>query len=465
MLSYDEINGLLAGLDALHNMPERVELINAANTAAVRSGVFRSWDNKISCFKTIFRYLPGSLTALKSYTRAVSGASGRDSISGGVVGKVYSFDVDALEQEQFASFASTSKTTATQPPMHNLIVDDASVNLNLLSRELCPQYIDELSSTAGLELGKKSCLLVAVTAVDVLTTTRSIRKDNKNDNNAHQSDGLDGLVGIYVGHKDPLCSWWGILPLKTEHGNGNNSPMAALSEPQPFGKATNRSKKTPKGKAVDPTGFPETISPTGRVATFVNCGTHQIPLFEGSPPDILFELDDPFDWLIKKLENQQRRVKRVVRAGNVLNWCGNSSSSQIYDVIDENIYYNTDDYIALSSGCSAVVRLADGQMRASFNTEPIALDVDKAINVASMDKVLKALASFPVRQPLENEMNLSSIPVLLDENRYNHLRAKFAYDRNKHVAMRYIKEAIPPNIRPEALVREINKKFVEKISS
>eukprot|EP01031_Cornospumella_fuschlensis_P030383 gene30383-36711_t len=149
LVEYADHSGVWVGLDMLYNMPERKELIEAAeraaSVAAMKSGLSRGWDDKISYFKTVFRYLPGKVTDSNSATAA---AGYREELEG------------ALKMQ---SVHESSMTDG------ELIIDDASVKPYLNSSELSPAYIDEYSSTAGMKLGPYSCVLIVVTAVDVLT--------------------------------------------------------------------------------------------------------------------------------------------------------------------------------------------------------------------------------------------------------------------------------------------------------
>jgi hypothetical protein len=63
------------------------------------------------------------------------------------------------------------------PGQHNdtdLIVDDASLNLDVDSKPFFPMYTDDYSNTAGLHLSPHACLLVVVTTVEVLSSSKEV---------------------------------------------------------------------------------------------------------------------------------------------------------------------------------------------------------------------------------------------------------------------------------------------------
>eukprot|EP00599_Poterioochromonas_sp_BG-1_P000127 CAMPEP_0173147286 /NCGR_PEP_ID=MMETSP1105-20130129/9048_1 /TAXON_ID=2985 /ORGANISM="Ochromonas sp., Strain BG-1" /LENGTH=1146 /DNA_ID=CAMNT_0014061749 /DNA_START=56 /DNA_END=3496 /DNA_ORIENTATION=+ len=161
------------------------------------------YDNQIKYYKSFFRYLPGYA--------APSGAPhlGRD-------------------QDHFA----------------DSIIDDASIEIDMSSREYFPIFNDDFSRTNGIDLSPHACVLIVVIAVDILTNTvlglgDPTRNNNYNDKNGRngqpdtspnsanprgrkQEDDkrfkLKGLIGTYFGQEfeDDNVVWWGIVPLLSE---------------------------------------------------------------------------------------------------------------------------------------------------------------------------------------------------------------------------------------------------------
>jgi hypothetical protein len=273
LLPYSPDMGAMVALDLLHKMPIRKDLISAAqeagSVAAMRTGLSRAWDNKISYHKTIFRYLPGALNPQGSSSLLYDSQVPEKSL---------------MSRATMMNFGMTENNTSSGKDP-SMIVDDASVNVNFSSTETTPEFIDNFSSTAGLALGPNACLLVVVTAVDVLTSKRKVSQAppkltkansvasmsthyvfNSNDklmgnlsrassiagfvmspddshseinhgaaaeDHSHRSnytthslasrirDRLkprgekksNGVRGIHIGHGDPKSTFWGIVPL------------------------------------------------------------------------------------------------------------------------------------------------------------------------------------------------------------------------------------------------------------
>lgn len=249
LLEYSETAGCNATLDMLYNMPDRKKLTQAAeraaHVAAMRSGLIRGWDSQMNYYKTIFRYLPGAIPPSPS----------------------------RKEDEKDKSRDM------------KLVVDDASVRAVFESPEQCPAFCDDFSSTEGLRLGPNACLLVVVTAVDVLISRKAAQqKDKQSTSDLHGGSGekdrdpsylspmnskasifsedastriaekklkmtkLKGLKGIYVGAKDPRSTWWGIVPLFARFPNPLLSGADDAAHPGPV---FNGSSMTAPSSAVD----------------------------------------------------------------------------------------------------------------------------------------------------------------------------------------------------------------------
>ena len=213
MIRYENRVGSYVALDMLFNMPHIPKFIKATQAGISQlpgQGLFRKpWDNRVAFFKTYFRYLPGSTVPKKL------------------------------------------KSSPT-----DLVIDDASVDLDFASKEFSPVYLDEFSRTAGFELSVNACLLVVVSMVDVLTGRKYTNHDlspyvaqklgeadaalakslkrpmsradvgiggmydaaHEEERNAirvkqEQAFKLRGVVGMYFGHDDEAATWWGIVPL------------------------------------------------------------------------------------------------------------------------------------------------------------------------------------------------------------------------------------------------------------
>lgn len=239
MLPYEDRFGVFCALDMLYQMPVSHGLLPASSRAVSSKGLFpflqkRPYDNCIRYHKTYFRYLPGR----KRQANAHSGGNGHRGRS-----------KDPAE-ESLADF----------------IIDDASLEVNLSSAESCPVFGDDFSRTVGINFTPHACLLVVVTAVDILTSKELANRGQglyNSNSSAHghhsattgkasspsrQTPGggmrtassssgvrgsaedhhrrsaeekqfkLRGLQGIYFNdnHVDGNTVWWGILPLLLE---------------------------------------------------------------------------------------------------------------------------------------------------------------------------------------------------------------------------------------------------------
>jgi hypothetical protein len=352
LLEYSDTSGANATLDMLYNMPDRQKLTQAAERAAhvtaMRSGLIRGWDSQLNYYKTIFRYLPGSIPSVSK------------------------------DEEKDKSRDM------------RLVVDDASVRPVFESPEQCPAFCDDFSSTEGLRLGPHACLLVVVTAVDVLISRKlAAQRDKYSNSDMNASDKerdrdpsylspmnskasifsedastklaekklkmskLKGLKGIYVGAKDPKSTFWGILPLFARFPNpllGNESvlssshpssnihesksgnavkrnisnvpPLKGERDPSDFttqgteagvsNQPSSEDNNNPLGKdnlGMETNGLRESafLSSLAASPMFVNSGTHQIPLFRGLPPEEMISAPDPMAWLVTRIYLQLSR--------------------------------------------------------------------------------------------------------------------------------------------------------------
>jgi hypothetical protein len=190
---------------------------SASSSAYLPSSMNTLYDNHIKYYKTYFRYLPGN--------KHPAGGGGSDAI-----------------------------------------IDDASLELDLHSREYFPIFNDEFSRTNGIDLSPYACVLVVVVAVDCLTNSvlgfadptrptagvastasssssnNNKRKENNNNNSSPKKQSaeensrkekkfkLKGLLGVYFGSEideEESVVYWGILPLLTESPFDNNHYSAA----------------------------------------------------------------------------------------------------------------------------------------------------------------------------------------------------------------------------------------------
>lgn len=535
LLNYDHRIGAFVALDMLYNMPDSKKFMKSTAEALSRmqaTSVFnKPWDDKTSCFKTYFRYLPGS------------------------------------------SIPKKLKGDAT-----DFVIDDASMELDFTSKEYNPVYMDDFSRTTGFELSHNACLLVVVTAVDVVTSkkadslnpTQYFRnntaatavmmsppkprpvsrgevmsftfeaEDNKKAEMRtlqERAFKLRGLVGLYYGHDDPEATWWGIVPLITRNqsartkkskshsatlnvisNNNNNSttpntepvkvakfgkesviptqrlysapdaseessnikinnwtggaPAPAAEEPREtfeiprtpvniinnnvqMGSIHNYSpsstpSQTPangmRGAYMDGTGSASGSASGSRGGSgedsFVNSGTHQVPLFHGLPPEDMTRSSNPLAWVLSNLTAQERtKYLKSTCFG------GGNKVLQNYPPPAVDLH--------LSPGASAMVSIVDPRLR-QFCHDSIAQDPQVPIVQDTLLKILRISVSKFDRK--------SGALLPPSDAQYRSVYSKFEYNQFRSFSRRTMEAAIPHNILHDALLMEINEKFTEKMS-
>lgn len=537
LLNYDHRIGAFVALDMLYNMPDNKKFMKSTSEALSRmqaTSIFnKPWDDKASCFKTYFRYLPGS------------------------------------------SIPKKLKGDAT-----DFVIDDASMELDFTSKEFNPVYMDDFSRTTGFELSPNACLLVVVTAVDVVTSKKadSLNPTQYFRNNTastavmspkprpvtrgevmsfsfeaedhkkaemrtlqEKAFKLRGLVGLYYGHDDPEATWWGIVPLiarnqsgvkagkknkthaatvnvnangatpsssaqkgakfgkesviPTQHmytpapaslgsGSGedgikiNNwtgggahahapaeepretfevprTPVNIINNNVHMGNINNYSpsstpSQTPAngvrggGAYIDGTGSASGSASGSRGSpedNFVNSGTHQVPLFQGLPPEDMTRSSNPLAWLLSNLTAQERA--KYLKSGCF----GSSAVLQNYPppAVD----------LLLSSGASAMVSIVDPRLR-QFCHDSVSQDPQVPIVQDTLLKVLRISVS-----KFDRKTGVLLPPT---DTQYRSVYSKFEYNQFRSFSRRTMEAAIPHNILHDALLMEINEKFTEKMS-
>lgn len=448
IMNYEDSVGSLLSLDMLYNMPNRRNLIRAADEStivqAIRQGLSSGWDNKIKYFKTVFRYLPGT------------------------------------SDEEFESMNKEASK--------EFVLDDASVRPVLTSHELSPMYVDDFSCTASLRLTARACLLIQVTAVDVLTSSKisnvegntskdlvsaahlpgSPQRSRQNsltgeeicdtasaavDKKSERLSKLKGLIGIYIGHNDVESTWWGILPLQTTY----SGPHLGDASDIPF---------------------------------FAHAGTHLVPLFKGLPPEALIVAADPMQWLLSALKVQRRMKKTSSLYYTIfskLAWKEKKKgsltrSSSMPSMLPSSAMADTGNdppqSLLLCKGASAVVRLVDARLKKTANS-PIAHDASICPSHRTLARILRAYCSNDIDKIAEpavkrvtsfGNSQAASAPFIyeddngaVDERKFNRNFARFSYNALRNMEDRTILASIPSTIEPEALIQEINQQFYQTV--
>eukprot|EP01040_Poterioochromonas_malhamensis_P003574 gene3574-3820_t len=486
LLEYSEEYGALAGLDMLWNMPDRRKLIQAAeraaSVAAMKSGMSGRWDNKINCFKTVFRYLPGALSS-----------TNRGHESNGIEYK---------DRE-----VSDKAAKGVQEQAESLVIDDASVKLSLNSVEQCPAYLDEFSCTVGMKLGPRACLLIIVNAVDVLTSRRAASTKSMEDitgpsllspsssraslfsgedystknDRVSRAQKLKGLRGIHSGYNDPKATWWGLVPLFTKFPSAYITTETALPHRDHSEAMTMQGSENPNTGATDP--IEATLSSLSSLPLFVNYGTHQIPLFQGIPPDEMINASDPLAWVMSRLNYQVSRVGddqaqtgMVLKMLMSLGGCfvsnkpsgvdadmpisasasGSSKSTKNSKRSKKSKKKKTED-ILLSSGCSAFIRIVDPRIKRLAGS-PLSVDTTREFNTEGLVNILNIQSHYAV-----DDKGILSLQ--MDNNKLRSLKNEFQFQPNKYNGKRTIRMAIPESVDPQYLIQELNSKFYQSLST
>lgn len=460
MLKYEDRIGAFCALDMLFNMPNRPELLRSTQEAlgTGRSrGLFtaRRFDNRIQYYKAYFRYLPG----------AAQSAGGKESIA-------------------------------------DLIIDDASLELDQLSQEMNPVFCDDFSRTVGIELTQNACLLVVVTAVDVLTSQRlalqateklkpsgrgggtggtrsSTSEEMKNRRgDEERAFKLKGLVGVYFGNDDPSSVWWGIVPLLVESPFQKRPKSGAVRTSLPVSQqgASSRNTKTTFGPAgvedkhslvarLNPWLAEDAASetkvrfdasaanPSQSMSYFVNAGTHQVPLFNGFPPEEMMKAPAPLAWLLSNLSMPTPLTNNPAFSSWWSNACASAESST--HAIATYNHRRGRPMLSLSPGCSAFIGIVDPRLR-QFSNDSVTRDPSVLIKEEVLNRVLRA-KFLKHSAPVKNKANQ-------DQRKRDAAYASFHYIFGRLPELRGYGSAIPSNIFSDALLNEINAKFIKIIS-
>ncbi len=366
--------------------------------------------------------------------------------------------------------------------------------------------VDVLTCSLGAEVPKEHTEAAGTPVPEALrrTMTRTgsmMETPESRQRKIDKAKKLEGLVGIYSGHNDRRANWWGILPIHTPDPCAVQPPEAAPAErgtvPQVTPHSTN-SGVSSVGGSVHPVTTPHLDKlpfgavferPTGprpvaeshqAAACFVNAGTHQIPLFEGTPPEELISSPDPMQWLTDRLRAQHTFERRLAQQDSIMSrfsLCG--SPATVHDVVDSgdsrgsNASINTNPNASsrrrssrranneayLTAGCSVMVRLVDSRLR-QLDGPPLVRDIAKPVSEKLLKTVLRAAATY------NSESDTAATHVkthILDKSKYSALCKRFNFIALKDVETRTVRSAIPPNVDPEVLVEEVNLKFSQSM--
>ena len=207
-------------------------------------------------------------------------------------------------------------------------------------------------------------------------------------------------------------------------------------------------------------------------------GTHQIPLFEGLPPEEMTSSPDPMSWLTAKLKaqytierqhTQNESLFQSLFCTPVFGGSGHSNAVSPSSVgsqdsgDDLKIPNNSNSSLTkrrpsrpmseahLTHGSSAIIRVIDSRLQ-PLDSQPLHKEHTKHIDETIMNSILKAASSYTVE-------SLNGKSHLVDTKKFQTLHHQFQYYALKDAAERTVKDAISENINAKVLVEEVNLKF------
>lgn len=407
MLRYEDKIGVDCALDMLYNMPLRKSLLKTTKDALGPTSLFQSkYDNVIHYYKAYFRYLPGS--------------------------------------------AGPSNSGTPKANIADSILDDASLSVDPNSLEYNPVFNDNFSRTAGIELSPNACLLVVIMETDVLTSRKN------------------GLVGAHFSKNEPLHRYWGMLPLLLEspfqkrpksseskmnllEGDQMNSKPCSISNIDTFSHQSSDQGISPTHRQklqVDPNyGLVSQVN-----AYFVNAGTHQVPLFYGSPPDDLIKSPNPMAWLLNQLCMECKSSEQEIVSSGLCFGLNNS--------LDAVAKYNTTmgrNRLNLSKGASAFINIIDPRLRRFCNRN---IGEQKNANVILKDDCLQRL----LKAKFLNLESKNGKERTKDAKKRDEAYREFRYNPDRKLVFRNYGKAFASQTNPEEMLQTINQNFMKLIS-
>lgn len=450
IMKYNPTYGAMSSLDMIYNLPTIVN----DNSEWVKNNLIKKNLGCASCFKSVFKYLPGS-----------------DS--------------------------TNSSLNNNSDPYSEIF--DVSCIWSMNQPEACPTYQDDFCTSANLQLSSNACILIVVNAVDVYTpplekktfeelvsiTTTVAQPLNYNESDRKRSFKLGsiisknnlnlkkqskslpkGVADINI-ITDDDSTWWGLLPLfsKSTFQNPSDSPF-----------------------------FNTDIN-----SYFVDEGTHQVPLFKGKPPDSIIFSSSPFLSLLDLLNKQwdkelpaihnpnstsdsMKPIKLTIELEKQLKSTKTSKrqtmnmSETFIDKLKSSLtnkFFNafgkavepapieipkTKDTIVLSEGASAFIRVVDSSCK-GFANKHMNDDGSRIIpRYETMNKIFRYSRGIKDVVTNPNEM-------LENENNFNELVKLFRYEALRFENNRLLRESFPVGINHAELLDIVNDQYEEIMDS
>jgi hypothetical protein len=195
-------------------------------------------------------------------------------------------------------------------------------------------------SLRGLVLGPEACLLIQVHRVDI----------------SFKSETSYELVMPF---RRPDRSWWGLVPLRID------SPYY-----------------TPEGSL---------LADKECNGAYANSGTHQIPLFNGLPPQHIIESSNPMEALLEKLLEQNNEVPSHSFSCS----SGACAAVDTFSMDDDD----TSRLVLSESGASALIRIQDQGML-HFINDHIKINTSLLPNTATLQQILETQINFSLKRRL-----------------------------------------------------------------
>jgi hypothetical protein len=342
MLPYNDENGLFCALDFLYNLPK----LSQSSTSSKDSK-----KNIIHGYKATFSYLSGKSN-------------------------------DANED--------------------NWVEDDCTTEWDFDAPEACPSYDGEMFRVSDFGLTENACILIVVTAVNIITDDSKAEKPQKNE--ASNKTPPAGVKGLEIFYLDPTATWYGLLKVRKDHVDGKNN-------------------------------------------FFVDGGTHQVPLMRGIPPDSIVTAKDPYQLYINMIDQRTRfqKTKYEEMKKKSSSCCFNAAV--LPDIDDDPSVPK----MIFKDGASAFIRIADGRLK-SFHDKHIFKDPSIILQQPCLLSVLKAASCDKDGKDTDTKHRK-----ILDD--------LFRYDAMKHDDTRRLKDALPKQTDKNELIKYINEEYRKHVEN
>ena len=223
-----------------------------------------------------------------------------------------------------ATFSYLSGKGESENNDDNWVEDDCTTVWDFDAPEACPSYNGEMFHVSNFGLTEGACILIVVTAINIITDDSKPEPSQKNDIQKSKPAGVKGLEIFYL---DPTATWYGLLKVKKDYFDGTNN-------------------------------------------FFVYGGTHQVPLIRGIPPDTIISAKNPYQVYMNMIEKRTKFQKLKYEELKKKSTCC-FDGAVLPDVDDDPSVPQ----MISKDGASAFIRIADGRLK-NFHDKHIFKDTN-----------------------------------------------------------------------------------------